>query len=805
MDASKYNEVQFQIETTDFIDSDPHNIMTELQSIAQLQKSWIEDLQKISQQGEQTSSRHQDIIHQITNYYKAVHNEYLTTKEILSKVKKSEEDALRQLSATEGELRSLMKVNSESEARQNALVTELKAKGQDENKYIAALKNLRIENKSLATEREQILLKNDNLSQKIKNIEQRNFELQEKVLALKGEVDKWNAHAPLFADLKKQNSSLRELTAQLQSKVLSTTDAAKQSANDLEQQKQAQKNEFERVRQAYLSLTERYKLVQNELQKSRAYHEKVNAALSELRTQKDAEVAKLNSDLLDLTRRSAAQQNIISDKSASLESARDALNENESKLTSLQSALSSSNTEISRLQAELDRKEYDFSQLEAEIAFHKNSLASALLENTKLSSEVDSFKNQLQLKNENMQLLSSKLELADRNIGFLETKLSEVVEEAEILKAKNLELRHLNSDLEIKDSEFQRIKTQSLNKDEEISNLRNSNLDLLQQLDALQEAGRDSEQAEALTAQNAELQAKITLIESKFLILEKDSKENEIRLRDALSAMKTQEQMKEHEATLYNAHIDALKEELRQSVETTVPREHYLRRINEQTENLNTLNNQLQLASDKIKTQEREAHMQSEQIEDLKGKLNRLTDLLDAEKAERTNLVSRLQNMEALNREQENKLQKLSQSQQDEKKHIDTLKLALDAREQQLNFYSQNINSSKRELKEQISRFEYELQMAKSLNPMADILKITEKEIDRFEQILKKTPTISSERQRLEDVIDELFEQKRFLKANMGKVFNDIEHHQYRIRQMGQSSALKALPPPPPFEKDKAP
>lgn len=125
----------------------------------------------------------------------------------------------------------------------------------------------------------------------------------------------------------------------------------------------------------------------------------------------------------------------------------------------------------------------------------------------------------------------------------------------------------------------------------------------------------------------------------------------------------------------------------------------------------------------------------------------------------------------------------------------------IESREKQLSGYCESLNRSKGDLREQISRFDYELQMSRSVNPIADYIKITEQEIRRVDLKLKKTPAISRDRVRLEECLDELFEQRDFLVMSVKRTVGDIDSQRARLHRILGADVMQASPPPPPVRK----
>ncbi len=122
----------------------------------------------------------------------------------------------------------------------------------------------------------------------------------------------------------------------------------------------------------------------------------------------------------------------------------------------------------------------------------------------------------------------------------------------------------------------------------------------------------------------------------------------------------------------------------------------------------------------------------------------------------------------------------------------------ISSQESHFSQYVQMVNAAKQDLKNQISKMDQEIQLSLRLNPLKDYMKMTEREIDRVDLQLKKTPTLSSDRTRLETYLDDLFEQRIFLKENIRKISQDVEKRRGQLSEIYKSAALSTTPPMPP-------
>ncbi|MBC7754032.1 MAG: hypothetical protein H7Z71_07325 [Moraxellaceae bacterium] len=118
----------------------------------------------------------------------------------------------------------------------------------------------------------------------------------------------------------------------------------------------------------------------------------------------------------------------------------------------------------------------------------------------------------------------------------------------------------------------------------------------------------------------------------------------------------------------------------------------------------------------------------------------------------------------------------------------------------QLQRISTQVNADKKNILQVATQLLKEMQMSKKLNPLNDILKITSEEIDKLENQLKKTPVISFERPQLERYMDQLLEQRSFIKKSLEKVHQQTDVQVRSIFKIIYNEDLNPLPPVPELE-----
>jgi hypothetical protein len=84
------------------------------------------------------------------------------------------------------------------------------------------------------------------------------------------------------------------------------------------------------------------------------------------------------------------------------------------------------------------------------------------------------------------------------------------------------------------------------------------------------------------------------------------------------------------------------------------------------------------------------------------------------------------------------------------------------------------------------------------LNPVQDLLKVTEYEMNKLEIELKKTPTSSPSRSSLENTMEQLIEQKNFLRSISDVSSGVFETKIARLREFARDFRIEEIPPLPP-------
>lgn len=154
------------------------------------------------------------------------------------------------------------------------------------------------------------------------------------------------------------------------------------------------------------------------------------------------------------------------------------------------------------------------------------------------------------------------------------------------------------------------------------------------------------------------------------------------------------------------------------------------------------------------------------------------------------------------NKAVESKIQAL----ESERKAIDEKSNAVATREKQLKNYAMSLANEKEALRTKFEAFVREVNALRHMNPLNDYLEVTEREISRIEKQLAKTPTISSDRPRLEKCFNDLIEQRDFLRQAVQKSSSELDRRLSTVAASGMTSlagSMTVTPPLPPRYKSE--
>ena len=150
------------------------------------------------------------------------------------------------------------------------------------------------------------------------------------------------------------------------------------------------------------------------------------------------------------------------------------------------------------------------------------------------------------------------------------------------------------------------------------------------------------------------------------------------------------------------------------------------------------------------------------------------------------------------------RLGRLESKEQVEKFDFESKLATIAKQENRLKNYANSLNKMNLKLVQACAQLAREIQSAKTLHPLRDYLKLTEREIIELEGILKVTPLQASERESQKLAMKQLLEQREFLTQLIRASEEELKQQATVVEQIArQSSRSTAPPPPPPQTKTK--
>ena len=185
--------------------------------------------------------------------------------------------------------------------------------------------------------------------------------------------------------------------------------------------------------------------------------------------------------------------------------------------------------------------------------------------------------------------------------------------------------------------------------------------------------------------------------------------------------------------------------------------------------------------------------------------LNRLEQELKESKLQTETSQMRCSRLEKTVREQEEQLSMLRElltSQESrnaiEEKTLEKKSIQLERQEEQLRVYATSLSTTRNSVKEFSKELVQDIQATRSIHPLKDYLSLTEFELAKVELQLKKTPTASTERPKLESCLEQLLEQRNFLRSTIETSQKENEQRAALIHKIADGQKLPYVPPPPP-------
>lgn len=123
----------------------------------------------------------------------------------------------------------------------------------------------------------------------------------------------------------------------------------------------------------------------------------------------------------------------------------------------------------------------------------------------------------------------------------------------------------------------------------------------------------------------------------------------------------------------------------------------------------------------------------------------------------------------------------------------------LNQQESRLEAYNKSLNKKQLELMAQFRFLLNEYRSLEKAHPLQDYLNITESELNRMEVQLRKTPTISVDRSRLEQSFQDLMEQRNLVRDVIDHRKMELSKKMKQLSLILEKAKVDFLPPPPPI------
>lgn len=137
-------------------------------------------------------------------------------------------------------------------------------------------------------------------------------------------------------------------------------------------------------------------------------------------------------------------------------------------------------------------------------------------------------------------------------------------------------------------------------------------------------------------------------------------------------------------------------------------------------------------------------------------------------------------------------------------KELESVRLSIIKRDEQLNLYSRWVDSQKEGLQKQVLKIVSELRTTKDLNPLNPYLKITEREISKIEVLMTKSNVFGPQRAHLENQYEQLVKQRDEVKELLLKTDVDVDNKVQAMMSVLKSSEFIPVPPLPPGKIEKS-
>lgn len=197
-----------------------------------------------------------------------------------------------------------------------------------------------------------------------------------------------------------------------------------------------------------------------------------------------------------------------------------------------------------------------------------------------------------------------------------------------------------------------------------------------------------------------------------------------------------------------------------------------------------------------IKTAHNQNEILQQKYKNLENQFTNLENTTNSEFIKNENLKKQLLEFNTVKTDLENKIQTQNEIISKQGLKISEL-LDEDSKKTELaHNYLKFINQEKIEIENKLNQMQFEVQRISTLNPIKDILKVTEIEISKIELELKKLALAAPNRKLLEHKMDQLFIQKTQLEALINESHKKISEQQIKISQVKNNLNILEAPMP---------
>lgn len=384
-------------------------------------------------------------------------------------------------------------------------------------------------------------------------------------------------------------------------------------------------------------------------------------------------------------------------------------------------------------------------------------------------------------------LLSSRIALLEKQLNhqvdqsgkILSARLDEIeAQKVVIEKTANIEVEELRRLLAKKNRENQALKDQTLKLRRQVTHLEQERVELekIRRKGPSSKGDTDSKGSqETYRIRELEMQIERLNTDHKLELSKLQSRTHVIE--ESLTAERRKVENERQDALRSHANLKKEIEFLKSENQTLRARsdEHEKQKGLWRDERA-LLEESLKVSDLRVQECLRDVSMFKTQNEEFRLKAEELKILLDKQKEE----LAQIETAESLLEKQRHQVEIIEQQ------------------ERRLAAYASSLNRKKQDIAREVEYLLKEYRAAEVAHPLKDYLEFTESELSRTELQLRKTPTVSVDRSRLEKNLQELIQQREFLQSVIKNRNGDLDKRIERLVILLEKSRTELVPPPPP-------